>query len=305
MAKSYPTRDLYQVVTDRILAKLEQGTAPWVQPYSRRAETGWPCNAVSNRPYRGVNLLLFLISQAEGWASPRFLTFNQAKQAGGYVKKGEHGRPIYLFKPMEKKDADTGETKKFLILREWTVFNVQQCDKLPDAIRFGRHADVTPKNKEQREEAADAFLRACGATIETAPGTPCYIPGLDKIRLPDWNDFHGQNQFYATAFHEYVHWTGHKSQLDRDLTGRFRSASYAAEELVAELGASFLAAEFGFDVVDNSAAYIQNWIKLLREDKKAIFTAASAAQKAVDFLRGKALEEDEETVPATAELEAA
>lgn len=293
-------RDLYQTVTDRIVAKLESGTSPWVQPYSRKAQ-GLPCNAVTNRPYSGINILLYYTSQASGYARPRFLTFKQAKKAGGWVKKGEKGMPLYFFKPMASKDAKTGEDKKWAILREYNVFNVAQCENLPDSITNGEY--VAPLNQDQREFAADGFIKASGADFREGVGKPCYIPSKDFISMPAWTEFHGHNEFYATAFHELAHWTGHKTRLDRDLKNRFGTKEYAAEELVAELTAAFLSAEFSFDHTDNGAAYIKSWIELLKEDKKAIFTAASAAQKAADYLRGKALEdtaaEDE------AELEAA
>jgi antirestriction protein ArdC len=159
-------------------------------------------------------------------------------------------------------------------------------------VKFGPGgADVEVKNAEERQAEADAFIQTWGATIKEGP-QPMYVPSKDFIFLPAWKDFHGQHEFYATAFHEGIHWTGHKSRLDRDLRNRFGTAEYAAEELIAELGAAFIAAEFGFDVVDNSASYIASWIKLLKEDPKAIFTAASAAQKAVNWLRGKALAEE-------------
>lgn len=281
-------RDLYQTVTDRIVAKLEAGTSPWVQPYSRKAQ-GLPCNAVTNRPYSGINILLFYISQAQGYARPRYLTFNQAKAAGGSVKKGEKGEPLFFFKPMVTKDKATGEDKKWAILREYIVFNVAQCENLPERITNGEY--VAPLNKDEREAAADAFIKASGADFREGVGRPSYIPSKDFIAMPSWKEFHGHSEFYATGFHELGHWTGHKTRLDRDLSKRFGTQQYAAEELIAELASSFLCAEFGFDNEDNSAAYIATWIKLLKEDPKAIFTAAAAAQKAADYLRGKALAE--------------
>lgn len=285
-------RDLYQNVTDRILAKLEAGVAPWVQSWTTRG-SGVPMNAVTNRPYSGINILLYWISQDKGYAAPRFLTFNQAKQAGGFVKKGEKGMPLYFFKKIPGTDKVTGDKKDFMLLREYTVFNVDQCEGLSDAIRLGRHHDVAPKNKEEREADADAFIKASGADFREGVGKPCYIPSKDFISMPAWKDFHGQQAFYGVAFHELAHWTGAKSRLDRDLSGRFKTKQYAAEELIAEIASSFLCAEFGFDTVDNSAAYINSWMELLREDPKAIFTAASKAQAAADYLRGKALADTE------------
>jgi antirestriction protein ArdC len=283
-------RDLYQTVTDRIIAKLEAGTAPWVQPYSVKGGQNLPCNAVTNRPYSGINVLLYFMSQASGYARPRFLTFNQAKAAGGSVKKGEKGTAVYFFAIKDYKDKKTGEDKKFPLLREYYVFNVAQCEGLSDKIMNGEY--IAPLNKDQREYAADAFVKASGADFREGSGKPMYVPSKDVVMMPKWDEFHGHAEFYATAFHELSHWTGHKSRLDRDLNNRFGTKAYAAEELIAELAASFLCAEFGFDTEDNSAAYLTSWLELLKEDKKAIFTAASAAQKAADYLRGKALAEE-------------
>lgn len=284
----------YKVVTDRIVNALENGTPPWVRPYSTTEGRNIPCNAVTNRPYSGINVLLYWDSIASGYSKPRFLTFNQAKNAGGWVKKGEKGTPVYLFKPMTSKDKKTGEDKKWLMLRQYTVFNVAQCENLPDSIVNGPEV-VVPHNSAQREALADAFINSTGAKIVDGE-RPCYIPSLDIIQLPKWEEFHGNHQFYATTFHELVHWTGDKTRCDRDLRGRFGTAAYAAEELVAELGAAFIAAEFGFDVVDNSASYIASWIRLLKDDPRAIFTAASKAQQAVNFLRDIVSEDEEENI---------
>lgn len=298
--------DLYQTVTDRIIAKLEAGAAPWIQPYSRKAQ-GLPCNAVTNRPYSGINILLYYTSLASGYARPRFLTFNQAKKLGGTVKKGEKGTMlVYASKilPTKKALANGADPKKpFFMMKFYNVFNVAQCENLPDRVVNGEY--VAPLNQDQREYAADGFIKASGADFREGVGKPCYIPSKDFISMPAWTEFHDHNGFYATAFHELAHWTGHKTRLDRDLSGRFQTKQYAAEELIAELSASFLSAEFGFDHTDNGAAYIQTWIELLKEDKKAIFTAASAAQKAADYLRGKALADDAEVPDDAIELEAA
>jgi antirestriction protein ArdC len=286
-------RDLYQNVTDRILTVMEGGTLPWVKQWSLSKNSSYPMNAVTNRPYSGINLLLYWSSAAAGYSKPRFLTFNQAKAAGGFVKKGEHGMPLYFFKKTVYKDKVSGEDKASFLLREYTVFNVAQCENLPDRIVNGPIVD--PMNKDQREFFADKFIKATGADFREGAGSPSYIPSLDYIAVPNFEDFHNQNGFYGAAFHELAHWTGAKGRLDRDLSGRFKTKAYAAEELIAELTAAFLCAEFGFDNEANSAAYIASWIELLKEDNRAIFTAASAAQKAADYLRGLALGDHDTT----------
>lgn len=284
-------RDLYQNVTDRILARLEAGTMPWIRPYSSLGAQ-LPMNAITNRPYNGINVLLFWTAAERGYPTPRFVTFRQAKAAGGTVRKGEHGMPLYFFKQLIVKDKKTQEDKRIGLLREYTVFNVAQCDGLPERIVHG--PAIVAKNPDQRNAEAEQFILATGADFRNGPGTPCYIPSRDYIRVPDFKHFHKALGYYCMAFHELSHWTGAKPRLDRDLTGRFGTAAYAAEELVAELSAAFLCAEFGYDNEQQNACYIASWIKLLKEDSKAIFTAASKAQQAANYLRDQALADDED-----------
>ena len=282
-------RDLYAETTARIIAKLEQGVEPWKRGWNK--STAIPMNAISNRPYSGINVLLFWLSADRGYARPRYVTFKQALDAGGHVRKGEHGEKVYYFKQLEVEDRETGEEKTIPMLREYTVFNVAQCDGLPDRVVLG--AELGNANPDTREGVADAFIRSTGADFREGTGQPMYVPSKDFIAVPDFADFHSRPEYYGAAFHELVHWTGHKSRLDRDLKGRFGKLSYATEELVAELGAAFLCAEFGFDMTGSNAAYLASWLELLKADKRAIFTAASKAQKAADYLRGLAIAETE------------
>jgi len=175
------------------------------------------------------------------------------------------------------------------MLREYTVFNVDQCDGLPENIRAGRPGRV--RNLDTRDALVDEFLRATGADLREGHGEAYYAPGQDYISMPAFEAFKSAAHFYGTAFHEIGHWTGHKSRLDRDLRHRFGERAYAAEELVAELCAAFLCAEFSLDGDLRHAGYIQHWISLLRSDRRAFFTACSKAQAAADYLRGLALAE--------------
>ena len=281
-------RDLYQTVTDKIVAQMEQGVLPWRKDWSS-VGSSIPMNATTERAYSGINVLLFWSSADKGYAKPRYLTFKQARDAGGNVRKGEHGRKVYFYKQLTVTDKASGEEKDIPMLREYTVFNVAQCENLPDRIANGEH--VAPRNQDEREADADAFIRATGADFREATGVPCYVPSKDFISIPAFGAFTSKPAFYATAFHELTHWTGAKSRLDRDLSTRFGTHAYALEELVAELGAAFLCAEFGFDVVSRSAAYLDSWIKACKENPRAIFTAASKASKAAEYLRGLALAE--------------
>lgn len=278
-------RDLYSDVTARILQSMEAGVMPWEKAWQSSA--CMPMNAVTDRPYSGVNVLLFWLSADCGYARPRYLTFNQAKQAGGNVRKGEHGTKVYFFKQLTVEDKASGEDKTIPMLREYTVFNVSQCEGLPHEIMNGEY--LAPLNQDQRESLADRFIASTGADFREGTGVPCYVPSKDFISMPAFDQFRARDDFYTTAFHELTHWTGAKHRLDRDFSGRFGTQAYVAEELVAELGAAFLNAEFGFERIERNAAYIGNWIDLLKSDNRAIFTAASKASKAAEYLRSLAL----------------
>jgi antirestriction protein ArdC len=282
-------RDLYADVSARIVAELEAGAAPWVKPWSATPGANTPCNAVSNRPYSGCNVVLLWMAQAAGYRTPRFLTFKQALELGGNVRKGEHGTKVYFVKQLQVRDQDADDssgTRLVPMMREYTVFNVDQCENLPDSINTGKPVRV--RNPDTRDELADAFLQSTGADIREG-GEAYYVPGADSISLPRFEAFKNADHFYSTAFHELGHWTGHKSRLARDLRHRFGERAYAAEELVAELCSAFLCAEFSIDGDLRHAGYIENWMGLLKADSRAFFTACSKASKAADYLRGLAL----------------
>jgi len=280
-------RDVYAEVSARIVAALEAGAAPWIKPWSATPGANTPCNALTNRPYSGCNVVRLWMAQAAGFRTPRYLTFKQALELGGRVRKGERGTKIYFVKQLEiREEADSHSSTRLVpMMREYTVFNVDQCEALPESIKFGKQE--RPRNPDTRDELADEFLRSTGADIRNG-GEAYYVPSRDFISMPAFAGFKGADHFYATTFHELAHWTGHKSRLDRDLKNRFGSRSYAAEELVAELGAAFLCAEFGFNGDLRHAGYIAHWIEILKADKRALFTASSQASKAADYLRGLA-----------------
>jgi antirestriction protein ArdC len=282
-------RDVYAEVSARIIVELERGAAPWVKPWSVTPGQNVPQNAMTNRPYSGCNVILLWIARNRGWATPRFLTFKQAQEAGGNVRRGEHGTKVYFVKQLQVRDGDgeEAETRIVPMLREYTVFNVDQCAELPESIRAGKPMRV--RNPDARDVLADEFLRCTGADIREGQGEAYYVPSQDFISMPTFAAFKGADHFYNVAFHELTHWTGRKSRLDRDLKNRFGSRHYAAEELVAELGAAFLCAEFGFDGDVRNAGYIATWIELLKADKRAFFTACSKASQAADYLRGLVL----------------
>jgi antirestriction protein ArdC len=281
--------DLYTGVSARIVAELEAGAAPWTKPWSATPGANTPCNALTNRPYSGCNVVLLWMAQTAGYAVPRFLTFKQALELGGNVRKGERGTKVYFVKQLQVRDAaDEAEATRVVpVMREYTVFNVDQCEKLPQ--RITSPGEFKPRNSDQRDATIDDFLADSGANIREGFGEAYYRPSDDVIRLPRFEAFKNAAHFYSTAFHEMGHWTGHKSRLARDLRQRFGDRAYAAEELVAELCSAFLCAEFSIDGDLRHAGYIQNWIGLLKADSRAFFTACSKAQAAADYLRSLAL----------------
>jgi antirestriction protein ArdC len=286
-----PRRDLYGEVTSRIVAELEAGAAPWVKPWSATPGRNLPCNAATNRPYSGCNVVLLWMAQAAGYRTPRYLTFKQSAELGGHVRKGEHGQTVFFVKRLAVKDTSDGagddDTRIVPMMRAYTVFNVDQCEGLPDRVMA--QGPVKVRNTDGRDAGIDEFLTACRADIREGHGEAYYRPGDDFISMPAFAAFKSATAFYGVAFHELGHWTGHRSRLDRDLRGRFGEKAYAAEELVAELCAAFLSAEFSIDGDLRHAGYIQSWIGLLKADSRAFFTACSKAQAAAGYLRGVVL----------------
>jgi antirestriction protein ArdC len=242
-------------------------------------------------PYQGINVLeLWSAALISGHAAPIWMTFKQAQELGGHVRKGEHGwQVVYVSKiTRTERDEATGEEKgrEIPFMRSYTVFNVEQIDGLPAHY----YAVVSPKiDPVLRNERSEAFFAATGAEVRHGGTRACYDPIADVVQLPPFESFRDAESYYGTRGHETVHWTQHRSRLGRDF-GRKRRGDegYAMEELVAELGAAFLCADLDLtpEVRDDHAAYIAIWIHVLKHDKRAIFSAASHAQRAVDFLHG-------------------
>ena len=278
--------NLYQTVTDQILANLEAGTVPWVKPWAATAGKNMPHNAATGRPYSGANVIVLWMSAHGRFSSPRFLTYKQAADLGGHVRKGERGHTVVFVKPMTgKKNEETGEQGRgFTMMRAYTVFNVDQCDDLPATTL--NPEPVKARHDDMRDATIEEFIAATGANFsETGGDRAFYQTAADAVRMPTFDSFKSAALFYSTAFHELGHWTGNAARLDRQFGKRFGDQAYAAEELVAELTSAFLCAEFNINGNLQHADYVANWISLLKADSKAFFTAASAAQKAADFMR--------------------
>jgi antirestriction protein ArdC len=288
-------RDLYREVTLRILSELKAGVVPWRKPWSATPGLNVPCNAVTNREYHGVNKVLLWLTRSKGWATPRFVTFRQASEFGGHVRKGEHGTKIYFVKDLkftEGSDAEGGDepnVRSVRMLREYTVFNVAQCEELP--ARVTDPPIAPPRHRDAHDPLIEEFLATTKATIREDDTEAKFIPSLDIIAMPPFTSFDSASAFYGTLFHELAHWTGHKSRLDRELSTRFGKVAYVGEELIAELAAAFLCAEFSIDGDPRLSGYIEHYIKLFESDAKAFFTCASKAQAAVDYLRELVLRE--------------
>jgi antirestriction protein ArdC len=288
-------RDLYAEVTARILAELKAGVLPWRRPWSITPGLNIPCNAAANRQYHGTNIvMLWMAARARQWLTLRFVTFKQALELGGHVRKGEHGTKVYFVKDLKFTDSEVeGDeepaVRSVRFLREYTVFNVAQCDGLPAHIT--EPPIVKPRHHDARDPLIEEFLATTGAVIEHGADCAVFQSKLDRIIMPDFGSFNSSSAYYGTLFHELAHWTGHESRLNRDLSKRFDRQSHVAEELVAELAAAFICAEFSIDGDSGLPAYIGAHVELLEGDTKAFFTCASKAQAAVDYLRELALRE--------------
>ena len=195
-------RDLYTEVSARIVAELEAGAAPWIKPWSATPGANTPCNAVTNRPYSGANVVLLWMAQAAGYRTPRYLTFKQALDLGGHVRKGERGTKVYFVKKLEIQEEADGNSSTRLVpmMREYTVFNVDQCESLPDTVKTGKPMRV--RNPDTRDELADEFLRSTAADIREGQGEAYYVPSRDFISIPAFEAFKSADHFYNVAYHE-------------------------------------------------------------------------------------------------------
>ncbi|MEO8723823.1 MAG: zincin-like metallopeptidase domain-containing protein [Sphingobium sp.] len=281
--------NVYDEVTTRIIAELERGSIPWVQPWGRTGGAGaaLPRNALTARAYSGINVLLLWGAVIEGgYPSQAWLTFRQAQEAGGCVRKGEHGVCVVYadrFTPGSERERarEAGEEARVVpFLKRFTVFNVAQCEGLRARIA----TDPAPLPEREVIPVAEQVIAASGVDFRIGGDEAFYAPGPDFVQVPPQPAFFDQINWFRTALHELTHSTGHVSRLDRQLTTAFGTEDYAREELVAEMGSAFLCASLGIVPTVRHADYIASWLAVLREDNRAIFRAASAASKASDWL---------------------
>ena len=286
--KTFVKKDIYQDVTDRIIAALESGQAPWVKPWAEgENQTGCsllPSNGISGNNYKGINTMLLWAGQMEkGYRSNTWVTFKQAGELGGNVMKGEKSTPIIYFQMLKRIDKETGEPVQIPMLKQYYVFNIEQCEnitskkvKIPEPLEIGY------------TNALD-FATRTGADIKHGGNEAFFTRQFDFIRMPHQEQFKTMTDYDGTLLHELTHWSGHKSRLERVFGARFGDNAYAFEELVAEIGSAFLCAQLGVVNANNhtdlqNESYLAGWLKVLKSDKKAIFKASTLAQKACDYL---------------------
>jgi antirestriction protein ArdC len=275
----------YERITNAIAAALSGDLPSWRKPWRTLRDSGAatiPRNAITGNSYCGINVPLLWV---RGDADMRYLTYRQASEHGGHVKRGEHGQTVVFWQKRQFKSRDDNgeETERSaLLLKTYIVFNISQTE----GVQLPKPRDaVAPRDPPVI--MVDVFAKL-GATVRYGGDQACYAPGPDVICMPKPEAFSNEDAFAATGLHEATHWSGAKPRLARDLTGRFGTRAYAGEELVAELGSAFLCAALGINSsLEHHASYIETWRGLLRDDSRAVFTAASKAQAAADFILAK------------------
>jgi antirestriction protein ArdC len=276
--KSNSQRSVYQIVTEQVIKQLESGVAPWRKPW----RTDVPMSLASLKPYRGLNVLLLA---SQGYASRYWLTFNQAAKLGGHVKKGEHGTIVSFWKIGEYEEKDTGEKRESFLLRYYRVFNLEQTEGIAENLGLDKPETRVPSIEMCEQIVAEMPQRP---RIEDS-NAAWYRPLTDTVGMPHKQKFDSAESYYATLFHELAHSTGHPSRVGREgieNVNSFASESYSKEELVAEMSSAFLCGVSGISpaVIGQSAAYLRSWISRLKGDSRLLVSAASAAQKASDFI---------------------
>ena len=286
--------DVYSRVTNKIIADLEQGVRTWMRPWSADNTLGKIIRPLRHNgiPYKGINVvMLWSAAQQKGYSCPMWLTFKQTLELGGHVRKGETGELVVYADRIKRTEMDAkgGEVEREIpFLKGYTVFNADQCEGLPAHYTGKAVAPALPP--QQRLDAADSFFAATGADIRHGGTRAFYAEKPDYVQMPPFETFRDAESYAATLAHELTHWTKHDSRLARDMGRKaWGDEGYAREELVAELGSAFLCADLGVtpEVRDDHAAYIASWLEVLKQDKRFIFSAASHAQRAADYLHNK------------------
>ena len=272
--------DIYAEITNRMIAEMEKGIIPWKRPWMA---SGSAISHTTGKPYSLLNQML--LGKAGEW-----LTFKQVQAEGGYVRKGERAKMIVFWKWLDQEEEETGETKQIPFLRYYNVFHIDQCENI--SAKYSQELTETASADETAESIIAEYVRREGVTMENQEGNAAfYQPLTDMVVLPLMKQFAEQSEYYSTAFHELVHSTGHEKRLNRlNSPAHFGSEDYSKEELIAEIGASALTHHCGLETSGsfrNSTAYIQNWLSVLKNDKRFIVSAAGKADKAVSLILGE------------------
>ena len=303
--------DLYTRITNRIMAELEAGTRPWLKPWNAEYPAGRITRPLRHNgmAYHGINVItLWLTAAARGYASPIWLTYNQAQALGAQVRKGEQGELVVYANQMTRTEtSETGEetTRAIPFLKGYTVFNAEQIDKLPPHFTAPAAPTLDPV---ARIAGAETFFACTKADIRHGGNEAYYAISVDRVQMPPFETFRDAEAYYATLAHECTHWTRHETRLNRDFgRKRWGDEGYAAEELVAELGSAFLCADLGLTLEPRTdhASYVATWLRALKNDKRAIFTAAGHAERAAGFLHGLQSEAATAAEPGTDSMRAA
>lgn len=273
--------DIYAEITNRIISEMETGVIPWQKPWGA---SGSCVSYATGKPYSLLNQMLL-------GRPGEYATFKQIQAAGGYVKKGQKASMVVFWKWIEQEDEETGEKKEIPFLRYYNVFHIDQCEGLK-----AKHSKLLPQSAEADQKAEAiicGYLKSSGVKLNHQQGDRAfYRPSDDTITLPLLAQFHETSEYYSTAFHELIHSTGHSKRLNRlDKTAFFGSEAYSKEELIAEIGASALVNLAGLETAAsfrNNAAYVQNWLQVLKSDKRFIVSVSGKAEKAVALILGSA-----------------
>jgi len=275
-------KDIATEITNSFINALQNDNAPWLRPWKqngRAANNMIPHNAATGRAYNGINTMLLWMYGTQ-YATQGWLTYNQAKTLGGHVKKGEFGTSIVFWSMFEKTD-EKGNKQNIPFIKSHTVFNIDQCEIDPAKLRALTSPTVD-------ETAITALAATAGANVQHGGDKAFYRMTSDHIQMPNQEQFDSLNSYNGTLAHELTHWTGHASRCNREFGKRFGDDAYAFEELVAEIGSAFICAHTGIELKElQHTQYVNSWIKVLKNDKKAIIHAASKAKEAMEYIIGK------------------
>ena len=285
-----------QEIAQQFVEGLNQPTSDWKAPWTNQPVCSdgnvLPVNATTNRPYSGRNFQdLCNALDTNGYTVNRWLTYKQCKNAGGYVRKGEKGTSAVMYRTYTVRDNDEDVIETKTIKKGFTVFNVEQCEDLPNHVRYGGYEPVSKKATFKVSQSVHDLLAKHGVNITHTGNIACYNPSKDRIEMPPVELFLDEPNYCATLFHELVHWTGHKSRLNRpgivSSTKSIKSQQYAVEEFIAEIGSAFLCNELNIEGDTHQQAYINSWASYYKDEEKAknaILKASKYAQEAIDYL---------------------